>query len=567
MTATPEQITAALAFKDGARKTSFRFDRLDKDRAYVGPLESVLSGEVSNNAFADIKRTAKFTILDDGSINYLSDMIQPYFCLSVPQPPTWIAGDVVDRVNSNVNPRMENSIVGWSVGASSPQTAAAGGTVVNFTTGVTTSYAIIFQTALVGAAGESWGGLIDVTVPVGYPAVTLGLTSFSYGNNIPAAGANVTINPGETKTLYSAINPLVSGTIGVRTILYSRGAITSGSRIIVRNAQLERVAAGVTQVGPFFSGATVDSVGPGFSYNWTGTANNSTSERRENVRVNTPDEIVEWPLGVFQLTSPTRAYRDGNYIVRDVEAYDLLLTLRDDKTADRYVLGVGANYTTAVAQILQAEGFYQNVTPSSLTVPATMEWEPGTSYLRIVNDILGAINYDSVFFDETGVCICRPYQSPVDRPILYDYTADADSIIAGDIDQTLDLFGVPNKWVLVKSEPDQPSIKGTYTNSSISSPTSTVSRGRTIVDFSTEEEAANVGTLNALAKRKAFEASQVYEVVEFESAGMPFHGNYSVIMLTIDDLAIGDRYSEHEWTLPLQAGELMSHKVRRVVTV
>lgn len=274
--------------------------------------------------------------------------------------------------------------------------------------------------------------------------------------------------------------------------------------------------------------------------------------------------LVEWPLGVFLLSTPARSL-DQRVVSREVAAYDQLLVLQQDKVTDRYSIAVGTKYTDAINTL--AAAFSRSVTPSPLTLSTAQEWEPGTTKLRILNDLLNAINYESATFDERGVLICQPYQSPADRSVEYTYAADQASVITGPIGQTLDLFEVFNSWVLVKSEPDAPLLRGTFVNDSPSSPTSTVSRGRVIVDYRDEEDAADQATIDAKAARLGFEASQVYENIQFTTAAMPMHGNADVLALDIPGLAINAKYSEHTWELPLLAGARMSHVVRRVVTV
>jgi len=277
--------------------------------------------------------------------------------------------------------------------------------------------------------------------------------------------------------------------------------------------------------------------------------------------------FVEWPQGVFLLSTPSRSYVSGAAVFREVDGYDQLLVLRDDKVADRYAVLGGATYTTAITNLLTGMGLGINMTPSTLTLPSTVEWEPGTSRLAILNALLSAINYESAFFNEDGLLICRPYQAPSSRTAEYSYATDKTSIISGDVTQTLDLFSIPNKWVLVVSNPDDAPLSASFTNTSLSSPTSTVSRGRTIVDFRTGEAAADLATLQAKVERLAFNSSQVYEVVEFKSALMPAHQNADVYTVTIDGLDIGANYSETAWTMPLKAGELMAHTARRIVTI
>jgi len=274
---------------------------------------------------------------------------------------------------------------------------------------------------------------------------------------------------------------------------------------------------------------------------------------------------VEWPLGVFLLATPERTLDEVGIVRREVEAYDQLLVLRDDMIDARFSIASGVVYTVAIASLVAAFSFA--ITPSVLTLPAVMEWEPGTSKLRILNDLLAAINYESAWFDEVGRLVCRPYQSPALRSPEYDYASSQASVITGKVSQRLDLFAVPNKWVLIKSEADQAAIVGSFTNSSASSPTSTVSRGRTITRVLEEQDAADLTTLNAKAARLGFEASQVFENLSFTTVAMPMHSNADVVNLALAELAVSGKYSEHTWELPLVPGARMSHTVRRVVSV
>lgn len=287
------------------------------------------------------------------------------------------------------------------------------------------------------------------------------------------------------------------------------------------------------------------------------------------VRLSMPDGgWVEWPQGVFLLATPDRVLDPYNVVSRQVDGYDQLLVLQDDKVVDRYSVAAGVAYTTAISTLIgTVTGMTASIVPSALTLPAALEWEPGTTKLRILNDLLSAINYESAFFDEQGVLICRPYQSPQVRASEYTYDDGSATVRTGNATQTIDLFKVPNRWKLIKSEPDQAALTSLYTNSAPGSPTSTVSRGRTIPVVITEQDAADQATLDAKAARLGFEASQVFEVVKFDTAIMPFHSNADVLTLEVPDLGVAAKYSEHTWNYPLEVGGRMSHTVRRVVTV
>jgi hypothetical protein len=278
----------------------------------------------------------------------------------------------------------------------------------------------------------------------------------------------------------------------------------------------------------------------------------------------------EWPQGVFLLSSPKRAADAAGVVTREVKAYDQLQILLDDKVSTRFSVASGTVYTTQIQSILTGAGIpltSLNITASTKTLPVAKEWEPGISKLQIVNDLLAAINYVGIYFDENGAGIVRSYISPTNLPSEIDYANDSASVMLPGVAQDLDLFAVPNKWTIVVSEPDQPMLVATYTNSDPASPTSTVNRARTIVDFRTEIEAADQATLNEKVERLAFEASQIYEHVEFGTGLMPIHAHADVYRIEFTKLAISNKYTESEWSFPFAAGAEMRHVARRIVEV
>lgn len=276
-------------------------------------------------------------------------------------------------------------------------------------------------------------------------------------------------------------------------------------------------------------------------------------------------DYVEWPQGVFLLSSPAREADASDAVTRDVQAYDALQVYLDDLVTDRYTVAASASYTSTVSALLGS--IAKNITASTATVPTAKEWEPGTSKLKIINELLGAINYESLSFDEEGTAIVKPYVAPSVRTEEWTYEDSDESVMLPEVEQELDLFDIPNKWTLVVSEPDRTPITSSYTNTDPSSPTSVPRRGRTIVDFRTEQDAADQTSLDAKAARLAFEASQVYETVDFDTGLMPIHGTNDVYRLTYSTLAVDAKYSEHTWKMPLKAGATMQHSARRVVTV
>lgn len=282
-----------------------------------------------------------------------------------------------------------------------------------------------------------------------------------------------------------------------------------------------------------------------------------------------PKDFVEYPQGVFLLETSERGVSTGGVVTREVQGFDQLQVYSSDLLAARYGLAAGTVVTTAVTAILAGVLVPPavKIVPHAGTLVAAKEWEPGTSKLRVINDLLGMINYESLSFDEDGRAIVQPYRAPSERAPDWTFADDHQGLIMPDAGQALDLFSVPNNWVLVVSEPDQPALVGTYTNADPASPTSTVRRQRTITDYRTEQEAVSQAELTAKAKRLAFEASQVYEAVGFKTGLMPLHSGNDVYRITLSSLAVNAIYAEQSWSMPLKAGAEMAHTARRVVTV
>lgn len=67
---------AALCAKSGSRQVKFRFDRVLQNGAVSGTVDA--TGSITMDISNQIMRTARFTVHNPGSLNWLSDMIKPY---------------------------------------------------------------------------------------------------------------------------------------------------------------------------------------------------------------------------------------------------------------------------------------------------------------------------------------------------------------------------------------------------------------------------------------------------------------------------------------------------------
>lgn len=304
-------------------------------------------------------------------------------------------------------------------------------------------------------------------------------------------------------------------------------------------------------------------------FNTTISAANMFALYRSGARVGPFGQFnyAEWPQGVYLLSTPTRQADKNEVVTRSVDAYDSLQAIADDLVTSRYTVTAGTNYVTAATALLPS---YQAATiiANSATLPVGLEWEPGTSKLTIINYLLAAINYESLWYDENGYPVIRPYIAPSLKSPSVTYADNQASVLLPEMSQTIDLFAIPNEWVLVQSEPNNSTVlRSVYTNSNPASPTSTVSRGRTITKFVTEQNAPNQATLDARAQQMAVADSQIYETVDMETAIMPFHSTGDIFELDYSTLQLSDKYFEIAWSFECKEGSPMKHKIQRQVNI
>jgi len=278
-------------------------------------------------------------------------------------------------------------------------------------------------------------------------------------------------------------------------------------------------------------------------------------------------DVLEWSLGIFLASSPSVQDSNNNTIIRNIQGYDKAQILKEDKFVDRYYIATGTNYIEAITSIINSVGIGKvNIEPTNLTLNTAIEFEIGYSKLTAINEMLVAVNYYSLYFDEQGYAISKPYIEPSNRAVEYEYRTDTMSIIHQGGIKTLDLFNLPNVFVRVYSNPDSTTaLKSVYINANASSPLSTVNRERNIVDYKTVDNIADQTTLDAYTRRQATDASQIFGEVEFATALMPMHDINNCIYLEHTGIDIRDIFIENFWSMELRTGAEMQHKARKVV--
>ena len=234
-------------------------------------------------------------------------------------------------------------------------------------------------------------------------------------------------------------------------------------------------------------------------------------------------EPVEWPLGVFLVATPSTEYSDTGRATT-LELYDKTLILDQDKFPSTYQVQAGTNIIEAVRALLEDAGQTRMaLVETEQTLATSMVWEPGTSRLRVINDLLEAANYFSIWADGRGIYRAGPYQAPADRGESWGFQDDSASIYSAEFTHDYDTFEVPNRVVVVgQSDGEEDSETPVAVAEDVKGgPFSKETVGRWITRYEEGQDAADQATLEGIAQRFLQEGQQVGSTYHIKHAPVP----------------------------------------------
>lgn len=285
---------------------------------------------------------------------------------------------------------------------------------------------------------------------------------------------------------------------------------------------------------------------------------------------------VEYPLAVVMPASvvPTTSEK-GKEI--SIEAYDRCWRISDVKTESVIHFSAGDNYIDVVESLLVDAGIAMLMkTPTDAVLAEDREdWEIGTSYLDIVNQLLSEINYESLWFDENGIAILRPSLDLMAANVRMTFTdRDVDPRdpksaqvmnVLPTIKQTSDIFKAPNVFVCMCSNPDKEDVMiAVAENNNPESPLSIMRRGRRIVSVEQIDNIASQEDLQAYANKKRSESMTTGEIYTIRTLLLPNINTSDIIAVHL-----GGNSSiciEEQWEMELGISGTMSHTLNKVVT-
>lgn len=197
---------------------------------------------------------------------------------------------------------------------------------------------------------------------------------------------------------------------------------------------------------------------------------------RPTMTLTAGDLSARFPLGVYCLTTPERRFGEEP-MTFEVQGQDRLYWLNRPTGRDWFA-NAGVTYRQALLDTFVAAGvtgvLIEGAAANSV-LPKLKSWprvrdnqsDPdqtttSVTWLRVVNDLLQAINFRAVWCDENGLYRCEAYRAPKDQPVRFTFS-DRDivgpdarmlqTILGEDRRVIADVWGVPNKWVAIANNP------------------------------------------------------------------------------------------------------------------
>lgn len=268
--------------------------------------------------------------------------------------------------------------------------------------------------------------------------------------------------------------------------------------------------------------------------------------------------------GNFVIASIDMAYVD-QYGVVGIKGYDQSYRVKRRAVEDAFTLKRGEQYIEVIQQMLFQCGITM-ITPtlSKAVLQSDREdWEIGTSYLTIINQLLMEISYEDLWFDAGGFARLEP----IVKSELADhvYKSGSASVVSSQYTQNNDLFNQYNVFRAIVSSPDfDYDLQAVAVNDDPASPISIPNIGRNPAPVYRPDNIASQEDLQKYVEEVRNRSMIATETITIETA-ISQHGVGDSIY--VDLYAAKGLYFETSWDITLGPGGTMKHTAKKDVVL
>lgn len=289
----------------------------------------------------------------------------------------------------------------------------------------------------------------------------------------------------------------------------------------------------------------------------------------DQLRVSMIKDDEKQLVGTFVVTTAPKTKNEYGIETWSIEAYDrtyLVQRKKIESMSEVYVLA-NAYYTDAIESLLIACGISDFIIEASAARVTTthQDWEIGTSYLQIINELLDEMNYTSLWFDEEGVAHASPYVSPVIREPNFEYRSGSGSIVLSSHTVDDDTFAAANVFMVMIQNLDGEAIYAKAVNDDPTSRLSTVRRGRIAAPVVYLQDTPSQQAAQEYANNLKLKSMISTETATIRTAPEALHEVFDIVAVDVPGLS--GKFEEIGWSIDLDASGLMSHTLRRAIYV
>lgn len=247
---------------------------------------------------------------------------------------------------------------------------------------------------------------------------------------------------------------------------------------------------------------------------------------------------MEWPLGLYRVDEPQRTIRPTGEEWQ-IQCYDLARLLIDDMPGDAYVIPSGTNRMTHAATVLDNLGLLHALPTSSITASKDVSFEPGRTWLDIVNDDAQAAGMYTIWPRASDARFTTRIPGDIASrtpDAAYDLLG---FILAEPIKLATDLNRFANRVVVTSTSAG---LSAVAVNDDPSSEVSTVALGWTKSKTFVADAVDNQTVLDDRAARELREATSAYMRLGLTTHLDPRREPFELI--TVDG---GDRFGANDW--------------------
>ena len=209
---------------------------------------------------------------------------------------------------------------------------------------------------------------------------------------------------------------------------------------------------------------------------------------------------TEWPIGAFVAVQSGHAW-SGTGASADIQIMDRTWLLQRAIRGDSYALAAGAPVRDTVVSLIEWVGLAWHALPDAMgTVQTDVTWQPGTTVLAIINQLLSWHGWRRLACDGWGRFVVRPALGPTSTPVTAEFISGERFSYTPRWERAHDVSEIPNVVELTtQGSGDDPGLRVTAENWAANDPLSLANRPR--VTFYDDVEAEDLVTLQAQADR------------------------------------------------------------------